>query len=237
MRAHERIGAALRAVVARHGAKPGLSREIAAARIALMEAEMAPLYSAMETAGTPVACARGCGCCCTLTVDVSPDEVFALIDYLERTLDPEALADLKARARERDAAGHGLEPLTRHRKRLVCPVQDPETKACLGHPARPNPCQGYVSLALASCEADHANPPQRVLRPIMSGILTDLMTGTRNMVLAEAGAPIQSLELTAALVAAWASPDAEARWLAGENVLPEAKSYAESPPIIPDDRA
>ena len=194
---------------------------------------MAPVFAAMANTATPVACAKGCGSCCTLTVEVSADEVFALVDYLEQSLDAAALAALKTRAEANDAVGHGLEPLARHRKRLVCPVQDPTTKACLGHAARPNPCQGYVSVSLADCEADHADPPQRVERPTMSGILTDLVGGTRDQVLAAAGMAKTRFELTAALIAAWQDPGAETRWLAGEDIFPDARSYEAGAATIP----
>ena len=216
-----------------HGARPGLSHALARERIALMDAEMAPVFAAMANTATPVACAKGCGSCCTLTVEVSADELFALVDYLEQSLDPDALAALKARARANDAIGHGMEPLARHRKRLVCPVQDPATKACLGHAARPNPCQGYVSVSLPDCEADHIDPPRRVERPTMSGILTDLMGGSRDQVLASAGIAKTRFELTAGLLAAWREPGAEARWLAGEDIFPDARSYEPAAEPIP----
>jgi Fe-S-cluster containining protein len=223
--AYVRISNAMKDAISAHGLRPGLSRSMARARIALMDGEMSPIFTAMANTATPVACARGCGSCCTLTVEVSADELFALVSYLDETLDEASLAALKARARDNDAIGHGLEPLARHRKRLVCPVQDPTTKACLGHAARPNPCQGYVSVSLADCEADRANPPQRVERPAMSGILTDLVGGCRDQALAAAGMPKTRFELTAGLIAAWAEPGAEARWLAGEDVFPDARAY------------
>lgn len=210
-----------------------MSGALAARRIALMDAEMAPVFSAMAGSATPVACAKGCGSCCTLTVEVSADELFALVDYLDQSLDAAALEALKARAAANDAVGHGLEPLARHRKRLVCPVQDPETKACLGHAARPNPCQGYISVSLPDCEADHIDPPRRVERPTMSGILTDLMGGSRDQVLSAAGMPTSRFELTAGLVAAWREPEAESRWLSGQDVFPEAKSYDPAARSIP----
>jgi hypothetical protein len=215
----------LSAIVEQHGMRPGLSTRIARARIAVLGAAAQPIYGAMAAAGTPVACAKGCGCCCTLTIDVTPDELFALNDYLESNLAPEDFAALKARAHANDARGHGLPPIDRHRLKMPCPVQDPETMACLGHPARPNPCQGYLSLDLAQCEADHHNPPQRVPKPTAGPILTNLVNDTREYVLQQAGAPKQSLELTAGLVALWREPDAEERWLAGEEVLPDARSW------------
>src|SRR5580700_2240266 len=78
----QRASGRLQAVVERHGLRPGLSLAIAQERIAILDEAMRPVVEAMAKAATPVACARGCGCCCTLTIQANPDEVFALTDYL-----------------------------------------------------------------------------------------------------------------------------------------------------------
>jgi len=228
--AYERAKARLEAVIRQHGMRPGLSAAVAEERIAILDQEMRPVFPALEQAGTPVACAKGCGVCCTLTIDVTPDEVFALVDHLERNLPAHRVAAIKARAIAADARGHGMEPLARHRLQIACPVQDPETMECLGHAARPTPCQGYLSLNLKRCEAVHAGIGQDVPQPTAANMLTNVVSHTRSYALEDAGAPRQSLELTAALVAAWADPDAERRWLAGEIVLPEAVSYQTNKP-------
>jgi hypothetical protein len=226
---YKRASARLQAVVERHGMRPGLSRALARERIQILDEEMQPIGNAMARAGTPVACTRGCGCCCTLTIQTSPDEVFALKDELANSLTPSTLAALEERAVAADARGHGLAPLARHRLRIFCPVLDPATHDCLGHAARPSGCQGYLSLSLRQCQADHASPSQPIEQPVAAGLLRDAVAAARDAVLEAAGAPRQSLELTAALVAAWAEPDAEARWLGGEIVLDGASS-TDNPP-------
>jgi hypothetical protein len=222
---YERAKARLEGVIRRHGMRPGLSAAIAGERIAILDSEMRPVFPALEAVGTPVNCARGCGVCCTLTIDVTPDEAFALVGHIEQTLPAETVAEIKARALAADARGHGLEPLARHRQQIACPVQDPATMACLGHAARPTPCQGYLSLDVKRCEAVHAGTGEDVPQPTAANMLTNVVSHTRSYALEDAGAPRQSLELTAALVAAWADPGAERRWLAGEAVLTEASSY------------
>jgi hypothetical protein len=221
---YERAKARLERVVRYHGMRPGLSAAIAAERIAILDSEMRPVFPALEAMGTPVNCTRGCGVCCTLTIDVTPDEAFALVEYIE-TLPAGTVAEIKARALAADARGHGLEPLARHRQQIACPVQDPATLACLGHAARPTPCQGYLSLDVKRCEAVHAGTGQDVPQPTAANMLTNVVSHTRSYALEDAGAPRQSLELTAALVAAWGDPEAERRWLAGETVLTEASSH------------
>lgn len=225
MGVYERAKTRLETVIQRHGMRPGVSAQIAVERIAILDEEMRPVFPALEAAGTKVACAKGCGFCCTLTIDVTPDETFALVGYLERNLAAETVAAIKARAIAADAQGHGMEPLARHRQQIACPVQDPMTRECLGHAARPTTCQGYLSLDLGRCEAIHAGTGHDVPQPTAANMLTNVVSHTRSYALEDAGAPRQSLELTAALIAAWADPDAERRWLGGEAVLPEALSY------------
>jgi len=222
---YERAKARLETVIQRHGMRPGLSAAIAAERIAILDHEMRPVFPALEAAGTSIACAKGCSFCCTLTIDVTPDEAFALVDYLDRNLPPETVAAIKARAAAADARGHGIEPLARHRLQIACPVMDPETMACLGHAARPTPCQGYLSLDVKRCEEVHGGTGEGVPQPTAANMLTNVVSHTRAYALEDAGAPRQSLELTAALLAAWADPDAERRWLTGETVLTAAASY------------
>jgi len=222
---YERAKARLEGVIGRHGMRPGLSAAMAVERIAILDNEIRPVFPALEAAGTAIACAKGCSFCCTLTIDVTPDEVFALVDYLDRELPVETVAAIKARAVAADARGHGMEPLARHRQQIACPVKDPETMACLAHPARPTPCQGYLSLDVKRCQAVHDGQGQDVPQPTAANMLTNVISHTRAYALEDSGAPRQSLELTAALLAAWADPDAERRWLQGETVLTQAASY------------
>jgi hypothetical protein len=189
---------------------------------------MTPVFEAMARAATPVACARGCGSCCTLTISVTPDEVLALIQELKVVLAPPALAALAGRVAANDLLGHGLAPLVRHRLRLFCPVLDPGSQSCLGHAARPNGCQGYLSLNLAQCRADHLDPPQRVTQPVAAGLLRDTVAAARDAALMAAALSAAPLELTAALAAALADDGAEARWLAG-GIIFECASSIDNP--------
>ncbi len=216
---YEQAEARFTEIVVAHGIRPGLSRALAAARVALLDEHLAPVHAMMADAGTPIVCGKGCAWCCSTTVEATPDEVFALIDHLERTLDPAALAALRERARAGDRQGHGLASIERHKLRLFCPVLDPESRACLGHAVRPAPCQGYLSLDLPRCEADYREPPGRIKQPRFAFLITSVIDGTRNAVLGDFGLRGGGLELTAALVAAWSRRDPEQAWLDGEDLF------------------
>jgi Fe-S-cluster containining protein len=222
---HARTDARIGETIARHGMKPGLSSALAVERVAVLAAELAPVAELVTAGGGEIACRKGCGFCCSYTVDVTPDEAFAVADYLATHLDAAGLAAVKARAAAADAVLHGLPPVERHARHIFCPVMDPATVSCLVHPVRPNACQAYLSVDLAKCEADHLDPPQPVEQPTVAPMIASVVDRTRSYALDDAGAPTLSLELIAALLAAWAEPDAEARWLAGAEIFPGARSF------------
>ena len=222
---HARADARIGDTIAQHGMVAGLSSALAVERVAVLAAELAPVAELVAGGGGEIACRKGCGFCCSHTVDVTPDEAFAVADYLAAQLDAADLAAVKARAAAADAALQGLSPVERHARRIFCPVMDPATVSCLAHPVRPNACQAYLSVDLAKCEADHLDPPRPVEQPTVAPMIASVVDRTRSYALEDAGAPTLSLELIAALLAAWAEPDAEARWLAGEEIFAQARSF------------
>jgi Fe-S-cluster containining protein len=212
---HFRCRAVIEDALDAHGAEPGLGTAIATARIAYLEQELQPVVESMDRAGTPIDCRRGCSSCCTLMVEITPDEAFALTRHLEATLDAETLAQVKIRAREVQRRQRGLSSEQRHALRLFCPVLDRATGACMGHPVRPAPCQGYLSLDRKRCEADSLGPPTPILQPAAADLIRDAVTSARTIVLEDAGLDQSRVELAHALVEAWSDPDSEQRWLAG----------------------
>lgn len=222
-RVYARADARIAETMIAHGANLGLSSVVAPIRVAVLDEELALVGQLVAQGGAAIACRKGCAFCCTHTVDVTPDEVFAIVDHLA-TLGAATLAAVQARASAADAALRGLGKVERHAKRIFCPVLDPATLSCLAHPVRPNACQGYLSVDRDKCEADHDSPPQPVEQPTVAPMITSVIDSTRSYLFEDAGAPQLSVELIAALLAAWAEPGAEARWLAGEEIFPDARS-------------
>jgi hypothetical protein len=198
-----------------HGRAPGLGGAIARARVAFLDSELQPVVAALERAATPVDCRRGCSSCCTLKVEITPDEVFALVGELEATLDAESLVDAKRRAKEVDQRSRALVPGERHLLRLFCPVLDRASGACRGHATRPAACQGYLSLDRLRCEASSLGTPTTILMPVASDLIRDAVMTAQIIVLRDAGYDQSRIELSAGVAAAWADPAAEQRWLAG----------------------
>lgn len=203
-----------------HGRNPGLASAIARTRVAFLERELQPVVAAVAQAGTPIDCGRGCTSCCTLKVEITPDEVFALAAQLEAEFDAKSLADMKSRAAVVDQRGRALSPGERYLLHLFCPVLDLATGACRGHALRPAACQGYLSLDRRRCDASARGEPAPILSPVASGLIRDAVMSAQIIVLQEAGYDQVRIELSAGLTAAWADPTAEQRWLAGRQAFP-----------------
>jgi Fe-S-cluster containining protein len=227
---HSRASAVIKDALDLHGRAPGLSSAIARARVGFLDGELQPVVAAVERAGTPVDCRRGCSSCCTLMVEITPNEVFALVAELESTLDPESLTEAKRRAQEVDQRGRKLPPWERFLLRLFCPVLDRTSGACRGHAVRPAACQGYLSLDRLSCEASSLGEQKTILRPIASDLIRDAVMSAQFIVLQDAGYDQTRIELSAGLAAAWADPAAEPRWLAGSQAFRHSPSYDASDP-------
>lgn len=219
---HGRARAVFEKAIEDHGRRPGLGGAIARARIAFLDKELAPVIDAVAQARTPVDCGRGCASCCTLKVEVTPDEVFAVAAEIEATLDAEALAALKSRAAEVDRRGRDLPPGERYLLHLYCPVIEPSSLACRAHAVRPAACQGYLSLDRRRCDASAAGEKVEIPSPVASSLIRDAVMSAQIIVLRDAGLDQTRGELSAGLLAAWAAPEAEQHWLAGESLFPAA---------------
>jgi Fe-S-cluster containining protein len=221
---YSRACIAIKDALARHGRAPGLGVAIARARVEFLESELQPVVEAVARAGTPVDCRRGCTSCCTLKVEITPDEVFALVAEVEATLDAKSLAEVKARAVEVDRRGGSLPPGERYLLRMYCPILEPGSGACRGHAVRPAGCQGYLSLDRRRCDASSLGAPATILSPVASGLIRDAVMSAQIIVLQQAGYDQLRVELSAGLAAAWSDPAAEQRWLAGGRAFPSISS-------------
>ena len=217
---HARARVAIQGALDRHGRRPGLGTAVARARVAFFDGELKQVSDAMERSKTPIDCKRGCASCCTLKVEITPDEAFALAGDLEARLDAEGLADARQRAAAVDARGRDLPPGERLLLRLACPVLEIASGACRGHAVRPGPCQGYLSLNVLKCEAAALGTPTEIPKPAAANLIREAVSSAQIIVLREAGLDQSHIELSAGLVAAWSDPGAEQRWLAGGIAFP-----------------
>ena len=163
-----------------------------------------------------IACTKGCAYCCHTFVAITPPEAFRLADAVRGGRAAGMTADV---VRSRGAALVGVRPADRIGRKLACPLL--VDGACSVYRHRPLACRQATSLDLGACvdEFEGRNLEARI--PISGAYLNYASNAHVTLLgaMRAAGLPTDALELAAALDVALAVPDAEARWLAGEDVF------------------
>lgn len=163
------------------------------------------------------ACRVGCTFCCRApTVTATAPEVF----LVAREVRQRHGADLPAvieRVRQTDKVTRGLDPAERLRVRQPCSML--VDGACTVYAARPLACRAFASFSREKCEGAFETGSADI--PIPGINMT--MRGNANQALWSAlhhcGLSSKGYELNHALLIALEQPDAERRWLSGEDVF------------------
>jgi hypothetical protein len=111
-----------------------------------------------------------------------------------------------------------------------CPLL--ENDHCMVYAARPAVCRKHTSFAVAACRSEYegrpANiPTRRFDHEVFECCAVALITGMRLW----DSRPIAVFELSAALAIALGDPEAESKWLAGEDVFRGVPSQSTLPGI------
>jgi Fe-S-cluster containining protein len=204
------------------------SRASAAARLAstLLDRTTAKMAQASD-----FACARGCSHCCYSAVPVSAPEVLALANHIASAqgkasgLDPASvLSRTNARvALQNSKAGNGGP--------LPCPLLVDD--ACSVHDARPMSCRQTFSTSAEACrdvKEGRRNDVPFVPAGINAGVMLRALLISASH---SSGLDFGTYELSSALSIALETPDAERRWLAGEDVFAGAVKL-QRPPQMQD---
>ena len=187
-------------------------------------AHLGALYS-RTVPKADLACRRGCGSCCTQLVTVTAPEALWVAAQIRHKM------PVIEKMRAADAQTHGLSMEARLKSHIVCPLLKDE--ACSIYAARPLGCRAFVSLNLAACLAtfvDGAEP--QIPTPARH---TDILYTCRILLYAAMrlkGLKDAAYELNAAVLAALTYDDAEARWLAGEDIFASVPITGTVPPAF-----
>ncbi|MGE0626259.1 MAG: YkgJ family cysteine cluster protein [Hyphomicrobiaceae bacterium] len=172
------------------------------------------------------ACRAGCSFCCHSAVAVSAPEAFGIARMLTEQDPPTAMLSRDQAV----ARSHALRPAslqaTLERQGPCAYLVDDR---CSVHSARPISCRQYVSLSVEACEAAFNQQGQGF--PYVNGA-ANVGNVSRSMLLGAARSlelDANIYELASAVAVALETPDAERRWLAGEDVLAGALRLPQPP--------
>jgi Fe-S-cluster containining protein len=158
-----------------------------------------------------LACRQGCALCCRLKItSASAPEIFLLARHVH------ALPEAEREARMAAIRLAATPPEGGAQMRFCGLLVD---ASCSAYEIRPGACRAYTSMSLKGCEdVDQGKPAQfaRAEIPLRNRTAHSYALGAALKAL---GLPYDYYEFRAALRLAIDDPDAEARWLAGEDVF------------------
>ena len=169
------------------------------------------------------ACRAGCHYCCYEQVNVTPPEVFSLVEHIRANWSDGRLQSLRKRLRAAAGKSRGLDHEGYFAARIRCPLLNAEGK-CSVYAVRPLMCRAYNSLDVKACElaARNASKPARERGVRTNGSIHGIMDGAfggLQEALKKSGRQDFLPSLTVALHQALDDPGLEARWLAGEQAF------------------
>ncbi len=187
-----------------------------------------PLYTSFDQAVERHAkhydCKSGCAHCCSDVVAAWPPEVFVVAQTMRLPGNAAFLAEAMSELRQRvDEMADVADRADYLRRKLSCVFLVERTQTCAIYPVRPLCCRAHNSLKVADCITaktvhDHMVPCDQSSEIHAAGMIA----GMREAMF-ERGLKFYELDFFHALVFALDTPDAEERWLAGEDVFKDVR--------------
>jgi len=181
-----------------------------------------------------IACRAGCSLCCHFKVDVWPQEVFAIVDFIKSNFTPEQIENVRQRA---TANSKKIAPMSARQHlatNLMCPLL--QDGMCSVYPVRPLNCRKFHSKTLATCQNsfDHPNEllggPQDDEVPELTSTLGNHYMAVK-LAYQEEGYDARPYDLSRSLAFALDNPNCANRWMKKKPAFPDAvvaKDYAAS---------
>jgi Fe-S-cluster containining protein len=164
-----------------------------------------------------IECAKGCTFCCHVSVVATAPEIFLVANTI-REQHKEDFAAVLQRVRDADEKTRGLSSMQRAQRRIPCALLGADG-LCSVYGSRPGACRGFTSTSKLACERGFNGEDVQVNTPQVWTSLRSAQKQALWAALAAAELPVQSYEYHHALRIALETPDAEIRWLNGEDIF------------------
>lgn len=168
-----------------------------------------------------LACRRGCAFCCHDPVAATAPEVFRIARHVLGQAGPDVAAAL-GRLKAAHVATAGDSPEDRVRRRRPCAML--EGNACTGYAVRPLACRSANSGSAQACEDAFHNGATPIPVAKVPIVLRDSHLLCLLAALQAVGLDNRAYELNHALWLAVSVPDAERRWVHGEDVFASVRT-------------
>jgi len=182
------------------------------------------LYDRSAPQGFKLACRQGCAHCCKQSVSVYAPEAFRIASLVrERS---ETAAAMRGAAERLSGSASGASNV----RWMSCPLLS--NNICSAYEARPLNCRAFVAIDVRECVSTFVMMGKFAVH--MPVPVTNMRTFCHILMMAAlrlAGKSDAVYEMNAAVSRILEAPDAEARWLSGEDIF---KGLAQDVPIAPE---
>jgi len=167
-----------------------------------------------------IQCKQGCTYCCHFKVDVSANEVFAIVEHVQSTFTPDQLEKLIQKATNNKSKLAMLSQAKRIVTNIACPLL--EDNACSIYAQRPSMCRKIHSTNVDACQHSYDNPEdnnvENAEHPILSAITMTMLTAAREGFSA-LGLDKTVYDLNEVLIDALSDSKYKKRWLKGKKAF------------------
>jgi len=167
-----------------------------------------------------VQCQQGCTYCCHFKVDVSANEVFAIVEHVQSTFTLDQLEKLVQKATHNKSKLAMLSQAKRIVTNIACPLL--EDNACSIYAMRPSMCRKIHSTNVDACQHSYDNPEDENINnaehPILSAITMTMLTAAREGFSA-LGLDKTVYDLNEVLIDALSDSKYKKRWLKGKKAF------------------
>ena len=169
-----------------------------------------------------VQCQQGCSYCCHFRVDVSANEVFAIVEHVHSTYTADQLEKLVEKATHNKSKLTMLTQAKRIVTNIACPLL--EDNVCSIYAMRPSMCRKMHSTQVEACQNSYDNPEDQKIEnaehPVLSAITMTMLTAAREGFSAQ-GLDKTIYDLNEVLIDALSDSKYKKRWLNGKKTFPK----------------
>jgi Fe-S-cluster containining protein len=175
----------------------------------------------------PIACFKGCAFCCHVSVTATAPEIFLVASVLREQY-KNNLDTILARVRAADERTRGMTSIERAKQKIPCVLL--QDNMCSVYAVRPGACRGFTSTSAEACERGFNGGDAQIQTPAVWTTLRNAHKQALWAALAAAKLPSALYEFHHGLRVALETPDAELRWLKGEDIFANvAREYLGDP--------
>jgi len=176
-----------------------------------------------------IACTKGCAYCCHVSVTATAPEIFLVASRI-RELPRQDFEEALMRVRAADQRTRAMSSQQRARHKIPCAML--KNNLCSVYDSRPGACRGFTSVSVEACRDGFNGLPAQVNTPAVWTTLRSAHKQALWGALAAVDLPTECYELHHALRIALELPDAENRWLAGQDIFAGVAREIVSDPAV-----